>query len=134
MFGAICFLFLVFGCGLWVGASGFRRASARIAARIVGSVFLLAFLAAMMLIAPYLWAVHLEAKWRPRNPSTKAQMEACLSLYTAHNIQPSESLWGHDYQLGPGERMTQYRLLYAAPLDVVYTSNDTVVRIYTSYE
>ncbi len=61
-------------------------------------------------------------------------MEACLSLYTAHNIRPSESLWGHEYQLGPGERMTQYRLLYVAPLDVVYTSNDIIVKIYTSYE
>ena len=33
-----------------------------------------------------------------------------------------------------GERMIQYRLLYSAPLDVVYTSNNTIVAIYTSYE
>jgi len=52
----------------------------------------------------------------------------------AVNIQPSNSLWGHSYDLAPGERMTQYRLLYLAPLDVVYTSNDTIAAIYTSYE
>jgi len=134
MFGAICFLLLVLGCGLLMGASGFRHVWARIAARIIGSALLLLFLAGMAVIAPYLWATHLETKWRARHPTTKAQMEGCLSLYTAHNIQPSESLWGRTYQLGPGERMTQYRLLYIAPLDVVYRSNDTVVSIYTSYE
>lgn len=30
--------------------------------------------------------------------------------------------------------MTQYLLLWNAPLDVVYTSNDVIVAIYTSYE
>jgi hypothetical protein len=30
--------------------------------------------------------------------------------------------------------MVQYRLLYRAPLDVVYTTNDAIVAIYTSYE
>ena len=36
--------------------------------------------------------------------------------------------------LKPGERMIQYMILYRAPLDVVYTTNDTIVAIYTSYE
>ena len=30
--------------------------------------------------------------------------------------------------------MTQYLLLWNAPLEVVYTSNNKIVAIYTSYE
>jgi len=131
---AIIFLLLVFGCGLMAGASGLQHRWARVAARMIGCGFLLLVLAAVALIAPYFWAVHLEEKWRVQAPATKAQLEACLSLYTVHDIPPSESLWGHWYQLGPGERMTQYELLYLAPLDVVYSSNDTIVTIFTSYE
>ena len=94
----------------------------------------LGFLAGVAEIAPYFCALHLESKWSAAKPTTQAQLEACLSLYTQRNIQPSQSDWGHSYQLGPGERMTQYRLLYRAPLDVVYGGNDTIVVIYTSYE
>src|SRR5437899_11925258 len=117
MSGAIAFLLLVFGCGLLVAASEFHNAWTRILARIIGSAFLLVVLAFLALIAPYFWASHLESKWTAARPTTKAQLEACLSLYTASDIQPSYSLWGHRYELGPGQRMTQYGLLYVAPLD-----------------
>lgn len=66
--------------------------------------------------------------------TTRVQLESFLSLYSQREIQPSQSDWGRDYQLKPGERMIQYMLLYRAPLDVVYTTNDTIAAIYTSYE
>jgi hypothetical protein len=115
-------------------AARLGRRWARITVRIVGSVLLLAFLVSVAEIAPYLWALHLEARWHPANPTTKAQLESFLSLYSEHEIQTSQSMWGHDYQLQAGERMIQYRLLYTEPLDVVYTSSNTIVAIYTSYE
>jgi hypothetical protein len=106
----------------------------RIAIRIVGLLCLAGFLALLALIAPYPWAAYLETKWQPAHPKTRTELESFLSLYSQHPIQPSQSDWGHDYRLQPGERMIQYLLLWNAPLDVVYTTNDTIVVIYTSYE
>jgi hypothetical protein len=125
---------LTLGMAALLFAPRFRRKWARITVRIIGSAFLLAFLVLVAEIAPYFWALHLEAKWNAANPKTKAQLESFLSLYSEHEIQTSQSMWGHDYQLQPGERMIQYRLLYTEPLDVVYTSSNTIVAIYTSYE
>jgi hypothetical protein len=140
-FGINCFLIIILfvlpftlGTAALLFASRFRRKWARITVRIIGSSFLLAFLVSVAEIAPYFWALHLEAKWNAVNPTTKAQLESCLSLYSERQIQTSQSMWGHDYQLQPGERMVQYRLLYTEPLDVVYTSTNTIVAIYTSYE
>jgi len=132
MFVAILFLLLVFGLGFLL--MEIRRRWVRVAARVIGSVFVMVFLAALAMMSPYFWAMHLETKWRATKPATKAELEACLSLYTKGDIQPSNSLWGHNYQLGDGERMTQYRLLYLAPLDVVYRSDDRIVAMYPSYE
>jgi hypothetical protein len=125
---------LTLGVVSWFVAGRLRRKWVRITLRIVGSTLLLAFLWSVVEIAPYLWALHLEAKWYAARPATKTQLESCLSLYTQRKIQPSQSMWGHDYQLQPGERMIQYRLLYCEPLDVVYTTNDAIVVMYTSYE
>ena len=63
--------------------------------------------AAVAEIAPYFWALHLEAKCHPANPASKAQLEAFLSLYSQREIRTSQSMWGHDHQLQPGERMIQ---------------------------
>ncbi len=125
---------LVLGVASLFSARVFRRLWARIAVPIICSVLLLACFAVVAEIAPYLWALHLEAEWYPANPKTKAQLESFLSLYSVREIRASQSMWGHDYQLQPGERMMQYRLLYRAPLEVVYTSSNTIVAIYTSYE
>ena len=125
---------LSLGAALLLVAARFHRKWARLTARVIGSAFLLAFLAAVVEVTPYFWALHLESKWTAAKPTSKAQLESCLSLYTQRDIQPSESDWGRDYKLRPGERMTQYRLLHRAPLDVVYSSNDTIVAMYTSYE
>lgn len=82
--------------------------------------------------ASYGWALHLESRWRSAEPNTKADLEACLSLYLHHEIQPIESGWGSTHDLKNGEKMIQYLLLWSAPLDVVYAAYDRVVAIYSS--
>lgn len=132
---------LAFGLAAIKAASRFRRRRTQIAARFIGAAFILAFLVVAVEFSPYqlistMWAYHLQPKWEAANPQTKAQLEACLSLYSKREIQPSQSAWAQGLypELGPGERMLRYRLLYRAPLDVVYRSNDTIAVILTSYE
>ena len=125
---------LALGTALIFAAFRLRKTWTRRTAGTSGLLLMLAFFAAVTCFAPYLWALHLESKWSPTNPKTKMELESFLALYSRRDIQPSQSDWGHSYQLQPRERMTQYLLLWSAPLDVVYTSNDTIVAIYTSYE
>jgi hypothetical protein len=84
----------------------------------------------------YLYAIYLEDKWVQVDPKTKKELEQYLHLYSLHQIQPSESMWGKEYQLHAGERMMQYRILWhkQCPLDVVYDQGDNIKRIFTSYE
>lgn len=84
-------------------------------------------------MGPYMWALHLESKWRPANPQTMSDLESKLSGYTKTDIQPTQSAWGQDHKLGEGDRMTRYSLM-GAPLDVVYSPDDRIVTIYTTYE
>ena len=102
--------------------------------RATGLLFPCGVLAALVCFAPYIWARHLESRWHPANPKTQVELELFLSLYSQSDILPPESGWGSHHQLQAGERMTQYLLLWYAPLDVVYTSSNTIVAIYTSYE
>ena len=87
----------------------------------------------LIVAGPYLWALHLESKWRPAKPQTQSELEAMLAGYTKKDIPSTVPGWGQDHILKPGERMTRYSLL-GAPLDVVFTSDDRIVAIYTSYE
>jgi hypothetical protein len=87
----------------------------------------------LVAMGPYMWALHLESKWRPANPQTMSDLEAKLSGYTKTDIQPTQSAWGQGHKLGEGDRMTRYSLM-GAPLDVVYTPDDRIVAIYTTYE
>jgi hypothetical protein len=82
----------------------------------------------------YLYALHLESKWAPANPQTKLELENYLSLYSTREIEPAESMWGENYVLQDNEKMIQYRILWSAPLDVVYDKQNNIVNIYTSYE
>src|SRR5512133_2477335 len=82
------------GAVLVIAAFRFRRKWARWASGITGASFLLLFLAAVIWFAPYVWALHLESKWHPANPKTKAELESFLSLYSQRDIQPSQSDWG----------------------------------------
>jgi hypothetical protein len=114
-------------------ASRFRWRWVRLVTRLFGTAMLLIFLFFAYFTASYLWALHLESKWHAARPKTRAELEACLSLYWKKEISPSHLKWGN-YQPAPGEHVTEYRLLYFAPLDVVYTTNDAIVNIYTTYE
>ena len=125
---------LLLGGALVFAAFRLRRKWARVTSGAFGALFLIAFVFAMIAFAPYMWASHLESRWHPANPKTKVELESYLSLYSQHDILPSQSDWGRSHELHPGERMTQYLLLWTAPLDVVYSSNDMVLAIYTSYE
>ena len=91
-----------------------------------GYLFLVAF--------SYGWALHLETEWRPANPTTRSQIEHCLSLYTVREIDPKDSMWGRDYVLRKGEKMIQYMIVWDSPLDVVYDEHESIMAIYTSYE
>ena len=124
---------LVVGIALLLFARRFKKDWAKVISGISGSISLLVFLFYLFAIGPYLWALHLESKWRPANPETRAELESMLSLYTKRDILPEQSGWGRDHKLQSGERMTRYSLL-GSPLDVVFTSNDGTVAIYTSYE
>ncbi len=135
--GVILILFglpIVLGVGCLLFAHKLRRKWMRLGTRLVGSVLIVAFLALLTEMTSYWWALHLESKWSPAKPTTRVQLESFLSLYSQREIQPSQSDWGRDYPLKPGERLIQYMILCRAPLDVVYTTNDTIVAIYTSYE
>jgi hypothetical protein len=136
----LMFLLLMFGTPLVAGifllfmAKRLRRAWAAALAAIAGTLCILAFLFYLIVGGPYLWALHLESKWQAAKPTTMAGLESNLSLYSKRDIAPAQSGWGQNHKLLPGERMTQYLLLWSAPLDVVYTSDNTIVAIYTSYE
>lgn len=84
----------------------------------------------------YIFALILESRWSKANPTSKAQLESYLHCYKTREIQPSQSMWGNQYQMKPGERMTQYCLLWdeRCPLDVVYDDSDNIKAIFTSYE
>lgn len=110
-----------------------RRRRLRAVAGVTSTVFFL-IAAYSLLFLPYGWALHLESKWRPANPKSRTELESHLSLYTKRDILPEVSAWGRDHKLQTGERMTRYSLLGLLPLDVVYTSDDAIVTIYTTYE
>ena len=135
-FPILCLLVAPLVIGLAMLAVPFRlgNAGARRATRAGGVIFLGVFFAAMATFGPYAWALHLEAKWHPADPGTMADLESHLSLYSRQDIPPATPGWGMNHQLQPGERMTRYLLLWNAPLDVVYTGDDRIVKIYTSYE
>jgi hypothetical protein len=84
----------------------------------------------------YIYARYLESKWAPAAPKTKQALEKHLHLYYTRTIDPKDSMWGSHYQLRENEHMIQYCILWnkRCPLDVVYDSQDNIVRIFTSYE
>ncbi len=109
----------------------------RILRRTVCSILTLIFLLLAVFsfaVTPYFYACHLENKWSKAQPTTRAELEKYLHLYSIRQISPSESNWGKDYKLGEGEKMVQYLILWNAPLDVVYNRGNHIMAIYTSYE
>lgn len=106
---------------------------AKLTVGLVGTGSLLVCVFYLVASGPYMWALHLESRWRPANPQTMLELESMLSGYTKNDILPAQSGWGRDHRLELGERMIRYSLL-GAPLDVVFTTEDRIAAIYTSYE
>jgi hypothetical protein len=125
---------LLLGVGLLVASSRMRRRGTRVAALIGGVFCLLVFAFYAVLTGPYVWALHLESKWRPADPQTRLEMESFLSLYSQREIDIDTSPWARGSEFNPGDRMIRYSVLLGAPLDVVYTRDDLVVGIFTTYE
>lgn len=98
---------------------------------LIGVAMLFFFASGM---GPYFYACSLED--RTLSAKTRQEMEKIVSLSSSHEIAPKDSMWGSRYNLKPGERMVQYRILWHenCPLDVVYDDADRVQAVFTSYE
>jgi hypothetical protein len=66
-------------------------------------------------------------------PENRAQVEGGLVLYTAREIDMTDSAWGHGTELEAGEYCRQYLILGREPIDVVYDEEDRVVHIFPSF-
>ena len=124
---------LVTGIAMLLVTRRLKGEWAKFAAGLVGTCLLVGCAFYLVATGSYMWARHLESRWRPANPKTMLELESKLSEYTKKEISPAQSGWGRDHKLKPGERMIQYSLL-GAPLDVVFTKEDRIAAIYTSYE
>ena len=109
------------------GSAGVRRAAIVLVAMILGIVVLWAC------PLSYFYCLAFESSWLAAR--TEAELEQRIhAFYRKHTIAPSQSMWGHQYSLRPGERMIQYLIFGKEPLDVVFDSEARVVTIFTSYE
>lgn len=124
---------LVVGIILFLLAHRLKKTLPKFLTGFAGACSFLVFTFYLIAAGPYMWALHLESKWRPANPQTQSELEAMLAGSTKKDIPPTTPGWGQDHKLKPGKRMTRYSLL-GAPLDVVFTSDDRIVAIYTTYE
>jgi len=52
----------------------------------------------------------------------------------SHQIDPSESSWGHQYKLADGEYMIRYMVKNVEPIDIVYSKDERMVKVFESYE
>lgn len=133
-------ILLIFGvpaliaAALFAGAIAVKRRWAKWTLAGLGAVSVALLSVIIAQWGSYMWASHLEAKWFPAKPSTRAEMESYLSLYRAREIQPSASEWGHNHVLREGDKMVQYMILWNAPLEVVYDRDGKLLAYYTSYE
>jgi len=67
--------------------------------------------------------------------SNKTQIEEIMSgKAVSRKISPSESPWGYNYTLSPGEYMVQYLVADVEPIDIVYNDKDQIVELFESYE
>jgi len=81
----------------------------------------------------YFYCLTREESWLAANTEAELDRRMC-AFYTKRSIAPSNSMWGGDYALKPGERMVQYLIFAKEPLDVVFDSQSRVVTAFTSYE
>lgn len=111
-----------------------RALWAKVMSYLIALAGIVAFIFITISATPYLWASHLESRWKPARPKTKEHLESHLSLYRKFDITPTESSWGRHHVLDEGDRMIRYMILWNAPLDVVYDASNNIIRVYTSYE
>jgi len=124
---------LIVGIVLLILALRFKLRFAGTETGMASIIFLPLVLFGLVMFGPYMWALHLESRWRPANPKTLAELESMLSLYTKKEIVPEQSERGPNYKLEPGEQMIRYSIL-GQPLDVTFTHDQQIVSIHTAYE
>jgi hypothetical protein len=133
-FGGICCLAGLVPLVIFLIARRVRSRSGRALLYSAGAVAVVWVCYVGIVMFSYGWALHLEKRWHPANPKTRAELEHHLSLYSVRQIAPTDSLSGKNHVLNRGERMIQYRIVWDSPLDVVYDDLENIKAIYTSYE
>ena len=68
-----------------------KKAWAKLLTGFVGACLFLVSAFYLIGTGPYMWALHLESKWRPANPQTRFELEALLAGYTKKDILPTQS-------------------------------------------
>jgi len=99
-----------------------------------GMVVFLSLLTVLYSAAPYILATYQYERLVAERPSSRAQLEGMLFLYSAERIEITNSLWGTNIVLEPGEYCWQYKILWREPIDVIYDSSDNVKYILPSFE
>jgi hypothetical protein len=81
----------------------------------------------------YFYCLAREKAWLAAK--TESELDRRMwAFYSKRPILPSNSMWGDNYVLQPGERMVQYLVFGKEPLDVVLDGESRVVAAFTSYE
>lgn len=125
---------LALGVGSLCVMPRIRNVWVQIPAFFLGVCSLLFFATQLITAGPYVWAVNLEEKWTEAKPKSREELESHLSLYTETVSESGFPGWGMNHEYEPGDYMVRYNILWNAPLDVVYTSDDLLVATYTTYE
>ncbi len=76
-----------------------------------GMVVFLGLLTVLYSAAPYILAMYQYERLVAERPSSKAQLEGMLFLYSAERIEITNSLWGKTIVLEPGGYCLQYKIL-----------------------
>ncbi|MCI5122186.1 MAG: hypothetical protein D3908_13540 [Candidatus Electrothrix sp. AUS4] len=85
-------------------------------------------------LLPYAVADYQYEKLIAKNNLTKQDVENSFFLYSGKEINIKDSMWGKNYQLSTGEYCWQYMILWTEPIDIVYDTNNKVMKIFASYE
>ncbi len=100
----------------------------------VGVLGLVALLPVLYSAASYALATHQYENLVAKKPTSKSEVDGLLLLCSAKKIDITNSLWGKDTALEPGDSCWQYNILWRDPIDVVYDSEGKVKNILPSFE
>jgi membrane protein YdbS with pleckstrin-like domain len=102
---------------------------------IASGAFVALLAVAVLYFTPFTYLYCLAAQDSWLAAKTERELDGRIGVFhTKHTITPTQSMWGHTYSLGPGERMVQYLIFGKEPLDVVFDTESRVVVAFTSYE